>query len=98
MLASAFHLSFVSRHKDDYLWRRYAVILLDLAVATFLTGIFRPAPVSLSIPLFLWVMIGNGLRYGQHYMQVATLFGLLGFTGAMASSGFSGHSLPPISA
>ncbi len=33
-------------------------------------------------------MIGNGLRYGQHFMQVATLFGLLGFTGAMASSGF----------
>ncbi|MBT8429847.1 MAG: GGDEF domain-containing protein, partial [Gammaproteobacteria bacterium] len=39
-------------------------------------------------PLFLWVMIGNGLRYGQHHMQVATLLGLLGFTGAMASSGF----------
>lgn len=87
MLAAVFHLSFVSRHKNDYLWRRYLVILLDLAVATFLTAHFSGAGLAF-YPLFLWVMIGNGLRYGQDHMQVATLFGLLGFTGAMATSGF----------
>jgi len=87
MLAAVFHLSFVSRHRTHFLWRRYAVILLDLAVATFLTAHFSGAGLAF-YPLFLWVMIGNGLRYGQHHMQVATLFGLLGFTGAMATSGF----------
>jgi diguanylate cyclase (GGDEF)-like protein len=87
MLAAVFHLSFVSRHRDDYLWRRYVVIMLDLAVATFLTAHFAGAGLAF-YPLFLWVMIGNGLRYGQHHMQVATLFGLLGFTGAMATNGF----------
>jgi predicted signal transduction protein with EAL and GGDEF domain len=69
------------------MWRRYLVILLDLGVASFLTAHFSAAGIAF-YPLFLWVMIGNGLRYGQHYMQVATLFGLLGFSGAMASSGF----------
>ncbi len=86
LLASILYLSFVSRHKQDYLWRRYLAILLDLGVASFLTAHFSAAGIAF-YPLFLWVMIGNGLRYGQHYMQVATLFGLLGFSGAMASSG-----------
>ena len=87
MLASFFYLSFVSRHKDDYRWRRYVVILLDLGVASFLTAHFAAAGVAF-YPLFLWVIIGNGVRYGQHYMQFATLCGLLGFSGAMAASGF----------
>ena len=87
LLASVFHLSFVSRNKERYLWRRYPVIVLDLAVATFLTAHFGAAGVAF-YPLFLWVMVGNGIRYGQHFMQVATLLGLLGFTGAMATSGF----------
>ena len=87
MLAGVFHLSFVSRHKNDFLWRRYVVIALDLAVASLLTAHFSGDGLAF-YPLFLWVIIGNGLRYGQHHMQVATLFGLLGFSGAMASSGF----------
>lgn len=87
MLASLLYLSFVSRHKQDYLWRRYVVIVLDLGVATYLAAHFSTSGIAF-YPLFLWVMIGNGLRYGQRFMQVATLFGLLGFTGAMASSGF----------
>ncbi|MGB5670683.1 MAG: GGDEF domain-containing protein, partial [Sedimenticolaceae bacterium] len=87
LLASVFYLSFISRHKDDYQWRRYVVILLDLGVASFLTGYFGQAGIAF-YPLFLWVMVGNGLRYGEHFMQVATLFGLLGFSTALASSGF----------
>jgi diguanylate cyclase (GGDEF)-like protein len=87
MLASLFYLSFVSRNPDDYLWRRYALIVLDLGIVTFLTAHFSAAGIAF-YPLFLWVMIGNGIRYGQHYMQFATLCGLLGFTGALAGSGF----------
>ncbi|MCG6968024.1 MAG: EAL domain-containing protein [Chromatiaceae bacterium] len=87
MLASFFYLSFVSRNKDTFLWRRYPVILLDLGVASYLTAHFSSAGVAF-YPLFLWVMIGNGIRYGERFMQFATLFGLLAFTGAMATSGF----------
>ncbi len=91
MLASFFYLSFVSRNKDGYLWRRYAVILLDIAVATYLTAYFTTAGVAF-YPLFLWVMIGNGIRYGERCMQFATLFGLLGFSGAMATNGYLWNS------
>ena len=87
LLGSVLYLSFVTRHRSGFLWRRYLVILLDLGVATFLTAYFSSAGVAF-YPLFLWVMIGNGIRYGQHYMQFATLFGLLGFSGAMAGNGF----------
>lgn len=87
MLAGLLYLSFVSRHPEEYLWRRYALIVLDLGVVTFLTAHFSAAGIAF-YPLFLWVMIGNGIRYGQHYMQFATLCGLLGFTGALAGSGF----------
>ena len=67
LLGSLLYLSFVTRHKTGYPWRRYLVILLDLAVATFLTAYFSGAGVAF-YPLFLWVMIGNGVRYGQHFM------------------------------
>ncbi len=87
MLASFFYLSFVSRNKERYLWRRYVLILLDLAVATYITAYFSSAGLAF-YPLFLWVMIGNGIRYGERCMQFATLFGLLSFSGAMAISGF----------
>jgi len=87
MLASFFYLSFVSRHKQHYQWRRYPLILLDLAVATYITAYFSSAGMAF-YPLFLWVMIGNGIRYGERYMQFATLFGLLSFSGAMAINGF----------
>jgi len=87
LLVSMLYLSFVRRNRDAYQWRRYLVIFLDLAVATYLTTYFGSAGVAF-YPLFLWVMIGNGLRHGRHFMQVATLVGLLGFTGAMATSGF----------
>jgi diguanylate cyclase (GGDEF)-like protein len=87
LFASALYLSFVSRNRNTYLWRRHVAIFMDLGVATYLTTYFGTAGVAF-YPLFLWVMIGNGLRYGRHFMQVATLIGLLGFTGAMATSGF----------
>ena len=86
LLGSALHLSFVTRHKNRYLWRRYIVIVLDLGLATYVTAYFENAGVAF-YPLFLWVMVGNGIRYGQHYMQFATLLGLLGFSGALATSG-----------
>ena len=87
LLASLLYLSFVSRHRSGMLWRRYVLIVLDLGIAAYLTGYFQRAGIAF-YPLFLWVMIGNGIRYGQHYMQFATLFGLLGFSAAMAYSGF----------
>lgn len=87
LLLGGLYLSFVTRHKHGFVWRRYVVILLDLSVATLLTAYFADAGVAF-YPLFLWVMIGNGIRHGRHYMQFATLLGLLGFTGAMAISGF----------
>jgi diguanylate cyclase (GGDEF)-like protein len=86
LMASMFHVSFVTRHKEGYLWRRYLVMLSDLLVAAYLTAYFGPAGIAF-YPLFLWVIVGNGLRYGRHAMQVATLFGLLGFSGAMGASG-----------
>lgn len=87
LLGALLHLSFVTHRKSGYLWRRYLVIVLDLFMATFLTAWFGAAGIAF-YPLFLWVMIGNGIRHGPHYMQFATLIGLLGFSGAMALSGF----------
>ena len=87
LAASTAYLSFVSRNKNRYLWRRYTAIIIDLGLTTYITAYFGQAGVAF-YPLYLWVMIGNGLRYGQHHMQVATLLGLLGFSGAMATSGY----------
>ncbi|RKZ77629.1 MAG: hybrid sensor histidine kinase/response regulator, partial [Gammaproteobacteria bacterium] len=59
--------------------RRIAAILLDLATlsaAMYLTG-------SQSIFLFvvyLWVILGNGFRYGLLYLYISLVIGVVGFS------------------
>lgn len=39
-------------------------------------------------PIFLWVTIGNGLRFGQRYLYLAMVASLLGFGTAVANSDY----------
>lgn len=87
LLGSAGYLSYLTHRPLDVALRRYLLVVLDLGMATFLTTWFSDAGLAF-YPLYLWVMIGNGIRYGESAMQFATLLGLLGFTAAMAGSGF----------
>ena len=60
--------------------RRYAGVVLD----TSMTSIFMCLlPGGYGVPLFsvyLWVIIGNGFRYGSSYLIVSSVLSVTGFT------------------
>jgi diguanylate cyclase (GGDEF)-like protein len=60
-------------------WRRYLVILLDLGMTGYVSYLFDLAGLGF-YAVFLWIMIGNGLRFGPHYLGVATLVGTASFS------------------
>ena len=72
-------------------WRRYFGICIDvtgISVSMLLAG-ESGAPL---LALYLWVILGNGFRYGVHYLAVATLASLLGFAAiAFYSDYWSAH-------
>jgi diguanylate cyclase (GGDEF)-like protein len=85
-VASWLHYRLVSRYRDQFLWRRYLTMAADLAMGGYL--IFRIGHSGLAVyPLFLWVIIGNGLRFGSHYLRVATVVGFLTFFTATVAAG-----------
>lgn len=58
--------------------RRIFAILLDTGVLTVVltTGGVHAAPLYF---LYLWIIIGNGFRFGQKYLLISLGFALLGF-------------------
>jgi diguanylate cyclase (GGDEF)-like protein len=85
-ISSILYLRFISTYTQRFLWRRYLAIVIDLSAASYITWYFGISGLFF-YPLFLWIMIGNGLRFGTHHLFVATAVGLLGFTTACWGNG-----------
>ncbi len=69
----------IVRHSPDrYPWRRNISLIADLAIMTawFHLG---GGEVATYYPIFLWVIIGNGIRFGESYLQRGIVLGALGF-------------------
>lgn len=58
--------------------RRWAGMVADYTVLAVLM-LVDPASLAPLYVLILWVTIGNGLRYGMHYLLSASLLGLIAF-------------------
>lgn len=65
--------------------RRLAGIFLDILASTFLL-ITGGEIVALIYGGYLWVTIANGLRYGVHYLKIAHIASLFGFTAVLIFS------------
>lgn len=68
---------FIVKHKPGkYLSRRATVILTDLGMITF--ALYTAEGIGASFyAVYLWVIMGNGMRYGINYLNAATLTGVL---------------------
>ncbi len=62
--------------------RRFAGILLDLGSLSILMFYSGDESVFLFI-LYLWVILGNGFRYGTQYLYLSLSVGLIGFSVAV---------------
>jgi len=68
----------VKRYPDRHPWRRNISLVADLGIMTawFHLG---GGEVATYYPIFLWVIIGNGIRYGEVFLQRGIVLGGLGF-------------------
>jgi diguanylate cyclase (GGDEF)-like protein len=73
---SAVHVAIVRQWPNRFLWRRYLSILADLGMTGYTVHEMGLAGLGF-YPLFLWIVVGNGLRFGIHHLRVATIVGLL---------------------
>jgi signal transduction histidine kinase len=58
--------------------RRYVTIFADLGIMTAWLH-FGDRHVASYYPIFLWVIIGNGIRFGERHLKVAIVTGAVGF-------------------
>ncbi len=67
-------------------WRPYLSILFDITtntIAVFLTGPVR----SLLFPLYLWIIITNGVRFGSRQMIFAAMLAIVMYNGQLMAQG-----------
>lgn len=62
---------------------RLVGMFLDIGILSYLISILKE-PGFLLLPIYLWVIVGNGLRYGLPYLLVATGVSLLCLAGVFA--------------
>jgi len=85
LLLSLAYYFVISSYKNQFLWRRYFAITSDLGMASY--GLYVLGITGLALyPMFLWVVIGNGLRFGTKYLRIATMVGLSGYLTACWAS------------
>jgi len=82
----------VKRYPGHFISRRATVIVGDLGMTTF--GMYGLGDLGASFyPLYLWIIVGNGMRYGPRYLYAAMGTGGLFFCIVLASSDYWQHQL-----
>ncbi len=73
--------------------RRLLAIVLDLEVLSL--GLQVGGAVSAPFfPMYLWVILGNGFRFGLPWLRIAAALSLLGFGLVLAFTPYWSHNLP----
>ncbi|WP_297807406.1 hybrid sensor histidine kinase/response regulator [uncultured Methylophaga sp.] len=67
--------------------RRVAGIWLDLTSLSILMIYSGDESVFLFV-IYLWVILGNGFRFGSHYLYISLAIGILGFTTALSTGDY----------
>ncbi len=56
-------------------WRRITVIFGDLGINSFF--LYKMGPIgTFFYPMYLWIIVGNGLRFGPRYLSIAMAVGV----------------------
>ena len=68
----------VRRSAYQYPWRRYISMVADLGIMTIFMHL-GDRHSSAYYPIFLWIIIGNGIRFGKRQLMAAVAIGAVGF-------------------
>ncbi len=86
-------LAFVKRTQGDYLWRRRFITCFDLSAvsyAIYLSGEWG----AIFYFLYLWVIVGNGMRFGPQQLIEAMLIGVVEFSFVLTQAEYWGQNIP----
>lgn len=73
--------------------RRLVAIVVDLGSLSF--GAYAGGDAAAAIyPIYLWVILGNGFRFGVSYLFAASVVSIIGFTTVIAVTPFWRDNLP----
>ena len=77
-LYSAINLHHVAYQKDIYFWRRDFALVVDMM--TISMAIYLGDRQTLFLyPLYLYIIVGNGVRYGEERLKKALVLAVVGF-------------------
>lgn len=82
-LGSLGWLLWVKRQPDRHAWRKTIAIAVDLSFVMYGQHLLGQSRTWL-YPMFLWVIIGNGIRFGSRALVTATVLGVLEFGALIA--------------
>jgi signal transduction histidine kinase len=68
----------VAAKPDQDHWRRYIGMVADLGIMTFFLHL-GDEHVTAYYPIFLWVIIGNGIRFGKQHLLAGVAVGATGW-------------------
>ena len=92
-LFSVLWLVFLRHYPGDYLWRRRFISLFDIGVVS-LTLYVAGEWGAIFYFLYLWIIVGNGMRFGsQSLMEVMTL-GVVGYSVVLMHSEYWLKNMP----
>jgi len=80
-------LSHILIYPEKSIPRRFLGMLTDLGVTSYAISVSGEAGTPL-VAVYLWVVMGNGFRYGPVYLFIATGISLAGFALAVSFSDF----------
>lgn len=64
------HTIWIIKKPGKFFHRRFLAIVCDIGITSFLTYIMGINAIIL-YPLYLWIIMGNGIRFGETYFYVA---------------------------
>jgi len=76
---------FTYRFNQTFLWRKHAMAVIDVSVISFATFSFGTTGAAI-YPIYLWLTIGNGLRFGPKFLHYSAALSIIGFTIAVVAS------------
>ncbi len=79
--------AWIKRAPGRHSWRRYVVIVGDLAINSFFFYMLGPTGVVF-YPFFLWIVVGNGMRFGAQPLVVSMCLSLISFSAVIYFSDY----------
>ena len=81
------HTTWVIKQPGKFRFRRLGAIIADLGYASFLTSVMGMNAIIL-YPLFIWIIMGNGIRFGDFYFYSALTVAVTFLTVAIMFNSF----------